>query len=90
MRDELAEVLNKTEFTIVRFYQKGNLSQRLGQLLFERPFAEIAVQVYKLWKEKSAAKAGCARLVGEIMWNPKWKKQFELIFRQCSIQRAGV
>ena len=52
MRDaELAEVLNKTEFTIVRFYQKGNLSQRLGQLLFERPFAEIAVQVYKLWKE---------------------------------------
>ena len=36
MRDaELAEVLNKTEFMIVRFYQKGHLTLRLGQLLFD-------------------------------------------------------
>jgi hypothetical protein len=32
---ELADVLNKTEFMIVRFYQKGHLTLRLGQLLFE-------------------------------------------------------
>ena len=36
MRDaELAEVLNKTEFMIVRFYQKGHLTLRLGQFLFD-------------------------------------------------------
>ena len=37
---ELADVLNKTEFMIVRlkdrFYQKGHLTLLLGQLLFER------------------------------------------------------
>ena len=32
---ELADVLNKTEFMIVRFYQKGHLTLRLGKLLFE-------------------------------------------------------
>ena len=32
---ELAEVLNKTEFMIVSFYQKGHLTLQLGQLLFE-------------------------------------------------------
>ena len=32
---EVAEVLNKTEFMIVRFYQKGHLTLRLGQLLFD-------------------------------------------------------
>jgi hypothetical protein len=32
---ELAVVLNKTEFMIVRFYQKGHLTLQLGQLLFE-------------------------------------------------------
>ena len=36
MRDaELAEFLNKTEFMIVRFYLKGHLTLRLGQLLFD-------------------------------------------------------
>ena len=28
-------LLNKTEFMIVRFYQKGHLTLRLGKLLFE-------------------------------------------------------
>lgn len=31
---ELANVLNKTEILIVRFYQKGHLTLRLGQVMF--------------------------------------------------------
>jgi len=92
---ELAGVLNKTEFMIVRFYQKGHLTLRLGQLLFEmlrhpefdirEVRSESIVSLHRLLEspfENTVIETyNWLDCFREIMRNPEFKKHFDLIFR---------